>query len=147
MLTGKAPDHNVLLQFMQADTQTQEQVIKNLASSPVPPAVAHIEATLSAAVPQVASAQAHITAKSHWWGFQIFIPENVMKQLTQGASLFSTILGLLTPVLVGPLAAVAVIVAGYVAAELAAMKAVDKGKGVELSAIWAAPAILVPSAL
>jgi hypothetical protein len=147
MLTGKAPDHNAVLQFTQADAQTQAQIIKNLASGPVPAEVAHLESSLSTAVPRVASAQAHITAEAHWWGFQIFIPEPIMKQLATASSLFSTILGLLTPVLVGPLAAVLVIVAGYVAAELAAMKAVDKGKGVELSATWLAPVVLVPSAL
>ena len=70
-----------------------------------------------------------------------------MQQLKEAPSLLATITALLTPVLVGPLLPVLGIVVGYVAAEYAAMKAVDKGKGVELSATWVAPVVLVPSAL
>jgi hypothetical protein len=70
-----------------------------------------------------------------------------MQQLKEAPSLLATITALLTPVLVGPLLPVLGIVVGYVAAEFAAMKAVDKGRGVELSATWVAPVVLVPSAL
>jgi VIT1/CCC1 family predicted Fe2+/Mn2+ transporter len=148
-LAGKLHDPQAALKFLQTDLQTQEQVIKTLASGATPEELAQVEAALVASTRAAAakSAQPHITAEAHWWGYQIFIPEKVMQQLKEAPSLLATITALLTPVLVGPLLPVLGIIVGYVAAEFAAMKAVDKGRGVELSATWVAPVVLVPSAL
>ena len=71
-----------------------------------------------------------------------------MQEFLEAKNLVETIAALLAPVVAIPaLTPVGGITAGSIAVELTAMKAVDKGRGVELSATWVAPVVLVPSAL
>lgn len=111
---------------------------------------AQLEAILTAStrVEAAARAEPHISAEAHWWGYKVFIPEKIMQEFLEAKNLVETIAALLAPVVAIPaLTPVVGIIAGYIAVKLTAMKAVDKGKGVELSATWVAPVVLVPSAL
>jgi hypothetical protein len=149
-LTGKQYDHQAILKFMQADLDTQQQVIKKLSTGATPAGLAQVEATLTASTQREAAARAepHITGEAHWWGYEVIIPEKIMREFLAAENLAATIVALLAPfVSIPALAPVGGIVAGYILAELAAMKHVDKGKGVELKALWVAPVVLVPSAL
>jgi hypothetical protein len=146
-LAGKQQDHQLVLKFLQADSQTQAQIIKRLASGATPQELTQVEATLKASTPGEAAARAepHITAEAHWWGYEVFVPEKIMREFLEAKNLVATIWSLLGSVIAMPeLAPVVGFVVGYIAAELMAMKAVDKGKGVELSAVWVAPVVLVP---
>jgi hypothetical protein len=150
MLAGKQYDHQAILKFMQADLSAQQQVMKKLATGPTPEGLAQVEATLTASTREAAAARAepHITGEAHWWGYEVFVPEKIMQEFLTAKDLATTIVALLAPfVSIPALAPVGGIVAAYILAELAAMKHVDKGKGVELSALWVAPVVLVPSAL
>ncbi|GHP00361.1 hypothetical protein KSF_104080 [Reticulibacter mediterranei] len=148
-LAGKQYDHQAILKFMQADLDAQQQVMKKLAAGSTPEGLAQVEATLTASTREAAArAEPHITGEAHWWGYEVFVPEKIMQEFLTAKNLATTIVALLAPfVSIPALAPVGGIVAGYILAELAAMKHVDKGKGVELSALWVAPVVLVPSAL
>lgn len=89
-----------------------------------------------------------ITAEAFWWGYHFVIPESAMKDFTDAGDVTAAFMGLGGAVIAasgGSLAPVVAIVAAYVAAELALMRAVDRGKGVYLSASWASPAAIVPT--
>jgi len=91
-----------------------------------------------------------ITAKAYPWGFRFTIPESAMKEFTDTGDVVAAFMSLGGAAIVasgGALGPVVVVVAAYVAAELAWMKAVDRGKGVYLNGPWVAPAAIVPTAI
>jgi hypothetical protein len=152
-LEGSQFDREALSRFIRADRGAQERVLEDLAKSQPPQSLVAVQAALAQpaalSVPDVRSTafQSEITAAVYWWGSEIFIPENVMQELTQAPNLLATANSLLASVLTGPLAVVLGIVAGYIAAEFATMKAVDQGRGVKLIATWFVAVLLIPSAL
>jgi hypothetical protein len=152
-LEGSQFDRDALSRFIQADRGAQEQVLEDLAKSQPPQSVVAVQAALAQpaalSVPGMRSTalQSEITTAAYWWGYEVFIPENVMLELAQAPNLLAAASGLLAPVLTGPLAVVLGIVAGYIAAEFTAMKAVDQGRGVKLTATWFVAVLLIPSAL
>jgi hypothetical protein len=152
-LEGSQFDPDALSQFIRADRGVQEQVLEDLANSQPPLLMTGVQAAFAQpaalAIPSMPSTalQSEITAAAYWWGYEVFIPENVMVELTQAPNLIAAATGLLASVLTGPLAVVLGIVAGYIAAEFASMKAVNQGRGVKLTATWFVAVLLIPSAL
>ena len=95
-----------------------------------------------------------ITVEAFWWGFHFVIPESVMAAwTTTGAAagsfavsvtaFISAVGGSATAA--GPAAPYVAIAGAYVAAECAAMKALDQGHGVYLSMSWFAPGLFAPT--
>lgn len=89
-----------------------------------------------------------ITAEAFWWGYHFVVPESAMKDFTKAGDVTASFMALGGAAIAasgGSLAPAVGVVAAYVAAELALMKAVDKGKGVYLSASWVSPGVIVPT--
>jgi hypothetical protein len=89
-----------------------------------------------------------ITAHANLLKYWFVIPESAMKEFETGGDVvatFMTLGGAAIAASGGALGPVVLVVAAYVAAELALMKAVDRGKGVYLTGYWAAPGIIVPT--
>ena len=71
-----------------------------------------------------------------------------MKDFTSAGNVVTAFMGLGGSVIAasgGTLAPLVAVVAAYAAAELVLMQAIDKGKGVYLSAVWVSPALIVPT--
>ena len=95
----------------------------------------------------VASGQV-ITAEAFWWGYHFVIPEAAMKDFSSVGNVVTAFMALGGSVIAasgGALAPLVAIVAAYAAAELVLMQAIDKGKGVYLSATWISPALIIPT--
>ena len=90
-----------------------------------------------------------ISAEAFWWGNHFVIPEAAMKDFLAGGDVITKFMALGGTIITasgGSLAPlVAVMMGAYVVVELALMKAIDRGKGVYLSAVWASPALIVPT--
>lgn len=76
-----------------------------------------------------------------WWGFQLYIPSGDLQAFTNDAS-----------VIAGAVAAVGssispwvTLIAGFIAAALQALKALDHGRGIWISMSWFAPGAFVPT--
>ena len=113
--------------------------------------VVPIETAAESILPQktlaVAAGQV-ITAGAFWWGYHFVIPEAAMKDFTSAGNVvtaFMTLGGSLIAASGGTLAPLVAVVAAYAAAELVLMQAIDKGKGVYLSAVWPSPLLIVPT--
>jgi hypothetical protein len=89
-----------------------------------------------------------ISAQGFVWGFSVYVPESEMAALLAGGTALATLTAAVGGALSGTWAAPFIaVLAAYIAAELAWMKAIDKGRGVAVSMSWVAPAIFVPTAL
>ncbi|MFC5368906.1 hypothetical protein [Salinirubrum litoreum] len=100
--------------------------------------------------PSAAGENQLITARAYWWGYQFRIPEAAMQDFNEAGNVvaaFMTLGGSAIAASGGTLAPVLAVTAAYVAAELALMNVVDGGKGVYLTASWASPALIVPTAI
>ncbi len=89
-----------------------------------------------------------ITAEAFWWGYHFVIPEAAMKDFLAGGDVLAKFMALGGTIITasgGSLAPLVAVMGAYVIVELTLMKAIDRGKGVYLSAIWASPALIVPT--
>src|SRR5438876_4130758 len=99
-LEGSQFDRDALSRFIRADRGAQERVLEDLANSQPPQSLVAVQATLAQpaalSVPSMRSfaLQSEITAAAYWWGYEVFIPENVMQELAQAPNLLATASGL-----------------------------------------------------
>jgi len=114
----------------------------------VPSAADIVAAIIKSASEPPAVARGPISAQGFVWGFSIYVPESEMQALLAGGAALATLTGAVGAALSGTWAAPFIaLLAAYIAAELAWMKAIDKGRGVAVSMSWVAPGIFVPTAL
>jgi hypothetical protein len=89
-----------------------------------------------------------ISAEAFWWGYHFVIPEAAMKDFLAGGDVITKFMALGGTIIAasgGSLAPLVAVMGAYVVVELTLMKAIDRGKGVYLSAVWASPALIVPT--
>jgi len=124
-------------------SKVEAALAENMARLALPPQEAPLEAA-------AAQQQQVITFEALWWGYRITVPQAAMKDFEQGGKVVERfmLLGGAAIAATGPMGAIAAAaVKLYITAELAAMKLVNKGKGVYLSASWAAPTIIIPTTI
>ncbi|MEU8568269.1 RICIN domain-containing protein [Streptomyces pathocidini] len=83
-----------------------------------------------------------ISANSYVWGYNFVLPNAAVASLQDGGT-FPELLGAIPP----ELEPVSQVVEAYLEDDLASVRAVDEGAGVYLTATWAAPEVLVPTAV
>ena len=89
-----------------------------------------------------------ITAQAFLWGYHFVIPEPAMKDFLAGGEVLAKFMALGGAAITasgGTLAPVVAVAGAYLVLELTLMKALDRGKGVYLSAIWPSPALIIPT--
>lgn len=88
--------------------------------------------------------------ESFWWGYHIVIPQSAMLELEKSDDLVLAFIGMAGAAIAasgGTLAPFVAMVAPVVALQYYAMKQVNQGRGVYLSALWIFPFNLVPTAI